>query len=91
MAKKGYRTVKGRLGVIGWISRIALVVWTVAMIGWLWGAGDMASEATSTAEQVGVGIGIWMIIIVWMVGTVIFGIWALLTRPARTMVPIDDS
>ena len=91
MAKKGYRTVKGRLGVIGWISRIALFGWTIVMIAWLWSAGHVASEASSTAEQVGAGIGIWMIVVIWMVGTIIFGIWALLTRPAKALVPIDDS
>ena len=38
-AKKGYKTIKGKMGVFGWISRIALIVWTAVMIGWMVGAG----------------------------------------------------
>ena len=91
MAKNGYRTVKGKMGVFGWISRIALVLWTIIMIVWLVGAGDIASDVKTAGEAIGAGIGITMIIALWMAGTVIFGIWAMLTRPPRTLVPDDDA
>ena len=89
MATKGYKTIKGKMGVLGWISRIALIVWTVVMIVWMVGAGNIASEQTTAGGAFGAGIGITMIIVLWVAGTVIFGIWAMLTRPAKTLVPTD--
>lgn len=89
MAKSGYRTIKGKLGVFGWISRIALIGWTVIMVAWMVHAGNVASDVTTAGGAVGAGIGIGMIIVLWVAGTVIFGIWALLTRPPKTLVPTE--
>lgn len=89
--KKQFRTVKGKLSVFGWMSRIVLVAFTVIMIAWMFHGSNVASEADSVGAAIGVGIGFTMIIGIWVAGTVIFGIWALLTRPPRTLVPMDDS
>ena len=88
--KTKYQTIKGKLGVFGWISRIMLIVWTIAMIAWLVSAGHVASDAKTGGEEVGAAIGIGLLIGLWVAGTVIFGIWALLTRPPKTLVPIED-
>ena len=87
---KGYRTVKGKLGVFGWVSRVAMIVWTVVMIVWMVAAGNIASEQTTAGGALGAGIGITMIIVLWVAGTVIFGIWAMLTRPPKTLVPKNE-
>ena len=92
MAKRRtkYRTVKGKLGVFGWTSRILLVIWNIAMIVWLVAAGHVASESENVYEEVGAATGIVALIAVWVAGVVIIGIWALLTRAPKTLVPIED-
>ena len=87
---KGYRTVRGRLGAFGWASRVLLIGWNIAMLAWVVTAGGVASDASSLGEKAGAGIGIMMIVIIWVAGTVIIGIWALLTRPPKTLVPIEE-
>ena len=95
--KSGYRTVKGKMGLFGWVSRIVLVVFNALMIGWVVSLSGNVDEAATRAglhtedeRVVATGFSIIMIIAVWAAGTVILGIWALLTRPPRTLVPIDD-
>ena len=92
MAKKAnYRTVKGKLGVFGWVSRVLLIGWNVAMLAWMIGGLGVAGDQSSVGGVIGAGIGITMIIVLWVVGTVILGIWALLTRPPKALVPVEDS
>ena len=58
------------------------------MAAWIFGGGGDAIQTTSTlsgAEQVGAvigtGLAIGFLTTVWVIGAVIFGIMALLTRP----------
>ena len=96
--KAGYRTVKGKMGVFGWISRIVLVIFNAIMIGWVVSVPGNVDEAarrtggfyTESEQTAATGISIVLIIVVWAAGTVILGIWALLTRPPRTLVPLTE-
>ena len=88
---KGYKTIREKLGVFGWISRIVFLGFTLLMLYWIFvHGGNVAQDVDSTAGAIGVGIGITALVIIWLVGTVIFGIWVLLTRPAKTLVPKDE-
>ena len=95
--RTGYRTVKGRMGFFGWVSRVVLVIFNALMIGWGVSVPGKVDEASSRVglyaedeRAVATGFSIIMIIGIWAAGTVILGIWALLTRPPRTLVPIEE-
>lgn len=55
------------------------------LIGGISGAADVASTAASDAERagaaIGAGLGFFMIIFIWMIGDIITGLLALITRP----------
>ena len=58
------------------------------MVAWIWSGGGDAIETTKTltgAEQagaaIGAGIGITVLVIIWLIGAIILGIMSLLTRP----------
>ena len=95
---KGYKEVRGKLGFFGFISRLLFWGWQALMLIWFFSyTADVApliEGATSGAERAGAGLGIaisWGIILFfWVGGTVILGLFLLLTRPARAMVPIDE-
>ena len=57
------------------------------MIAWIWGGSKMAMEnqtaltgAEAAGAAIGTGIGISMLFILWLIGAVILGLMALLTR-----------
>ena len=63
-------------------------VFNIIMVAWIWGGGGDAIQSTKTlsgAEQVGAaigtGIGITVLVIIWLIGAIILGIMSLLTRP----------
>ena len=93
----GYQEVWGKLGLFGWIWRILLVVWQVAMISWLVDYARKvapmvdAGGAEGAGAAVGGTIGVGMIIVVWVGGTVILGLFVLLTRRTKAIVPIRET
>ena len=69
---------------------IIIIFWAfnIIMAAWIFGGGGDAIQTTSAlsgAEQVGAvigtGLAIGFLTTVWVIGAVIFGIMALLTRP----------
>jgi len=92
MAKgQKYRTVKGKLGVFGWISRIVFLGFTILMVLWIFvGGSEVSQDVDNVGEAIGFGIGIVALVTIWVTGTVIFGIWVLLTRPPNALVPKDE-
>ena len=101
MSNIRYREVKGKLGVFGCLSRLLLVGWQFLMLAWFVSyLSDVAPivegiNQRSEAEVAGAGLGIALasgiILFFWVGGTIIFGIFALLTRRAKVMVPITDN
>ena len=91
----GYQEIRGKLGFFGWVWRILLTVWQVAMIAWIVSyvttAAPMleAGGAEGTGAAIGGTIGVGMIIAIWVAGTVIFGLFVLLTRRTKAIVPIQ--
>lgn len=94
-SKAGYQEIRGKLSVFGWIWRILLLVWQAAMIGWVVSYTSTiapmvaAGGAKGTGAAIGGTIGIGFIIAIWVGGTVIIGLFVLLTRRTKAMVPID--
>lgn len=81
-------------GFFGWMFLLIFIGWNVLMLSWLFNYGAFVGEHIdgSTSEwersgaEVGGGIGIIMILMVWSFGAVITGLFALLTRGSQTVV-----
>lgn len=92
-----YVEVKGRLGVFGWISRILFWGWQIIMLAWAYGftsqAATIVSESQSEAYKAGASVGVFigwgLILFFWVGGSVILGLFALMTRPARMLVQAE--
>ncbi len=79
---------KPRRGIMGKI--IVWVFWgfNILMAVWIYGGGKATVEqgeglsgAEAVGHAIGTGIGMTALIILWLIGSVILGIMALLTRP----------
>ncbi|BCG79906.1 hypothetical protein MesoLj113b_34480 [Mesorhizobium sp. 113-3-3] len=84
----GARLRKARRGIFGKIVISFFWLFNLLMIFWIYAGFSATSEkmgAMTDAEKVGTsigaGIGITILIVVWLIGAVILGIMALLTRP----------
>lgn len=90
----GYREVRGKMGVFGWLWRVLLLIWQVAMIAWLVSylstVAPMveAGGAEGAGAAVGATLGITALVIIWVAGTVILGLFVLLTRRTKALVPV---
>jgi len=63
-------------------------LFNLLMILWIWAAVKGSSETMQSMSgseqvgaQIGTGIGITMLVVIWVFGDVILGLMALLTRP----------
>lgn len=97
MAKNGYREIKGRRGLFGHLVLWGFLGFNLLMIAWLvfgFGAATEGYQEMSSAEQagaaIGTGIGLMMILVIWAIGDIILGIPVLLTRPSKTLVPVEN-
>ena len=89
--KCGFQLNKPKRSFIGKVFKWIFILFNLLMLVWLIGGWSAASEvgrtATSAAEQagaaIGAGIGITMILGLWVIGDIILGLPVLLTRPKR--------
>jgi hypothetical protein len=86
--KCGYQLRKAKRGVVGKIIKWSFIGFNILMIIWLISGMGTATEGFDTmteAEQlgtaIGAGIGLWMIISIWVLGDIILGLFVLFTRP----------
>lgn len=92
--KQTYQEVRGKLGLFGWVWRILLAIWQALMIGWfvsyLSAVAPMvdAGGAKGAGAVLGGTIGVGFIVAIWVGGTVIFGLFVLLTRRTKALVPV---
>ena len=82
---KPQRSFFGKLCKWSFIGfNILMLIWFVTGIG---GASKQVAEAGSEAEQagaaIGTGLGAMMIIFIWVAGTIVLGIFTLLTRAKK--------
>lgn len=97
MAKSGYREIKGKRSLFGYLVLWGFLGFNLLMIAWLYfglGAVTDGYQEMSATEQagtaMGAGIGAMMVFVIWAIGDVILGIPLLLTRPSKTMVPVEN-
>ncbi|WPZ13221.1 hypothetical protein T8J41_13755 [Nitratireductor rhodophyticola] len=81
-------------GFFGWFFLLIFLAFNALMLLWMfsyWGTiGDAASTADSDAAKAGTAIGgaigTTMLMFIWVCGSVITGLLALLTRGRKTIV-----
>lgn len=78
---------RAKRGLFGKLAIFAFWGFNLLMIAWIWGGSKMALEkqtaltgAEAAGAAIGTGIGISMLFILWLIGAVILGLMALLTR-----------
>ena len=90
MAKdSGYKEIVGKRTVASHIARVLFWGFNLLMILWIWGGLDATvggDVALGAAESIGVGIGITMLVILWVVGDIILGLFYFFTKPTRQLV-----
>lgn len=87
----GHPLRKLRRGPIGFIIKWLFIIFNLLMLAWLvlgvGAAGDVMNTAQSEAERagaaIGTGLGVGMVLTVWVMGDIILGLLVLLTRPKR--------
>ena len=85
----GYKEIVGKRTVASHIARVLFWGFNLLMIIWIWTGLDATvggDEALGTAESIGVGIGITMLVILWVLGDIILGFFYFFTRPTRQLV-----
>lgn len=92
MAHVVRREVRKR-GFFGWLFLIIFLAFNALMIAWLisyWGTIGNHLQTGSEAEQAGTAIGATlgtgMIFVFWVLGAIVTGLLALLTRGGKTIV-----
>lgn len=95
MAKKWIE--KRHRGVFGWIFLTLFWLWNALMAIGVWGGlsnnveeyGKLSTEFDRTAYAAGTGIGVTMLLFLWCLGAVIFGLAAYFTRGKREMIEVE--
>lgn len=85
----GTQLRKPKRSILGKIIKWLFILFNVLMIFWLVSgtisAGDVINNASSEAERagaaLGTGLGMSMVLGLWVIGDIIIGILVLLTRP----------
>lgn len=87
--KCGFQISKPKRSVFGKIVLWGFILFNILMLLWVIGGINAASEIskayTTEAERagaaIGTGIGVTMLLGLWVFGDIILGIFAILTRP----------
>lgn len=87
--KCGVQLIKATRSAFGKLIKYSFIAFNILMLIWLIvGMGTASQHITNTATQaeqagaaIGTGIGAMLIIIVWVMGDIVLGLFTLLTRP----------
>lgn len=86
--KCGVQLRKPKRGFFGKLIKWSFIGFNILMAIWLIGGMgaatdgmDAMSEAERAGAAIGTGIGVALILGIWMIGDVILGLFVLLTRP----------
>ena len=93
----GYKEVKGKLGFFGVVWRLLFWGWQLLMVAWFFAytadVAPLVEGAQTDVERAGASLGIafsWgLILFFWVGGTVILGLFVLITRRTRALVPVE--
>lgn len=76
---------KAKRGIFGKLVIFAFWGFNILMVLWIWagtqGAVESQAGLSGAGAAIGTGIGVTLLIFVWLIGAIILGIMALLTRP----------
>lgn len=79
---------KAKRGFFGKLVMFAFWGFNVLMVLWIWGGTQNAVEtsqgltgAEAAGAAIGTGIGVTLLVMIWVIGAIILGLMALLTRP----------
>lgn len=79
---------KAKRGIFGKITIAAFWLFNLLMVAWIWGGTQNAvntsaglSGAEAAGAAIGTGVAVTMLVFLWVIGAVILGLMALLTRP----------
>ena len=96
MANVGYKEIKGKRGIFGYLFLLIFIGFNLLMLASIFlglGGATEGYESMSAAEQtgtaIGTGIGVMMLMIIWAVGDIVLCIPVFLTRPSKTLVPVE--
>lgn len=85
-----------RRGFFGWIFLLIFWGWNLLMV-WALLKGASATDCSQYASQAeqsgcnaGAGIGIMMVMVMWAVGSVVFGLLAYFTRGRKEIIEIES-
>lgn len=65
---------------------VLMVVWMIAGLGAAGEGYDQMSEAQKAGTNIGAGIGMMFILVVWALGDIILGLAVLLTRGKKIII-----
>ena len=84
----GFQLNKPKRGFFGKVFKWLFILFNILMIVWLIGGVGSATEGMDTMTEaekagttVGAGIGMMMIMTMWVIGDIILGLFVLFTRP----------
>ena len=88
-----YKEIRGKLGLFGKVWRVFLVGWQILMLAWWFSytseVAPLVENASTDLERGATGFGIaivWsMIAFFWVGGTVVLGIFVLMTRQTKML------
>ena len=96
MARQTRRLVETRSrGFFGWTFLLLFWGWNLLMVGALFkgvaatNCAELATEAASVCAA-GAGLGMMMVLFMWAIGDVVFGMLAFFTRGKREMIEYLD-
>ena len=92
----GYKEVVGKRSIFGHISRILFWGFNIFMIIWIFAGLNSATDgienmtdAEATGAAIGTGIGVTLLVMIWVLGDIILGLFYFFTRPTRQLVKDD--
>jgi len=75
--RKSERTFFGKL--VKW----SFIGFNVLMLIWMISGVNGTSDASSNAEKIGTGIGVMLLLMIWVFGDIILGLMVLFTKPKK--------
>lgn len=86
----GHPLRKPKRGFFGKLLKWTFILFNLLMLAWLIGGTNAAVDsqqglqgAELAGAQIGTGIGVTMILILWVIGDIILGLLVLFTRPSK--------
>jgi len=84
----GFQLNKPKRGFFGKVFKWLFILFNILMIIWLIGGVgastegiDTMTEVEKTGTAIGTGLGVMMLMSIWVIGDIILGLFVLFTRP----------